>query len=152
MNKTAKPLKQPISVLVVLHNEQGEILLLERADNPGFWQSVTGSIEPGETLADTVCREVMEETGIVLEKSGLLNWHQQQEYEIFAHWRHRYPPGVTHNTEHVFSACIPTDTAIRLSAEHTRYQWLAISEAAKLVFSPSNREAILDLPSKYQSC
>ncbi|MFV2029662.1 dihydroneopterin triphosphate diphosphatase [Neisseria sp. S1] len=152
MNKTAKPLKQPISVLVVLHNEQGEILLLERADNPGFWQSVTGSIELGETLADTACREVMEETGIVLEKSGLLNWHQQQEYEIFAHWRHRYPPGVTHNTEHVFSACIPADTAIRLSAEHTRYQWLAISEAAKLVFSPSNREAILDLPSKYQSC
>ena len=52
----AKPLKQPVSVLVVLHDGNGNILLIERADRAGFWQSVTGSIEAGETLAQTARR------------------------------------------------------------------------------------------------
>lgn len=145
MGAAAKPLKQPVSVLVILHDGNGHVLLIERADRADFWQSVTGSIESGETLADTARREVAEETGIRLSDGQLHDWQQSQQYEIYLHWRHRYPPGVTHNTEHVFSARISRDTPIKLSAEHTRYQWLPAAEAAGLVFSPSNQQAILEL-------
>jgi dATP pyrophosphohydrolase len=141
----AKPLKQPVSVLVVLHDGNGYILLIERADRAGFWQSVTGSIEAGETLAQTARREVQEETGITLSDGQLHDWQQSRQYEIYPHWRHRYPPGITRNTEHVFSARIAPDTSIKLSKEHTAFCWLERTDAAEKVFSPSNRQAILEL-------
>ena len=141
----AKPLKQPVSVLVVLHDGNGKILLIERADRAGFWQSVTGSIEAGETLAQTARREVQEETGITLSDGQLHDWQQSRQYEIYPHWRHRYPPGITRNTEHVFSARIAPDTSIKLSKEHTAFCWLERTDAAEKVFSPSNRQAILEL-------
>lgn len=136
--------KQPVSVLVVLHDGEGSILLLERADKAGFWQSVTGSAEAGECLSETALREVREETGIVLSPQDLNDWQQSTVYEIYPHWRWRYAEGVTHNTEHHFSARIPRDAAIALS-EHTAFRWLPAEQAAQLVFSPSNRAAILDL-------
>ena len=141
----AKPLKQPVSVLVVLHDGNGNILLIERADRAGFWQSVTGSIEAGETLAQTARREVQEETGVTLSDGQLHDWQQSRQYEIYPHWRHRYPPGITRNTEHVFSARIAPDTSIKLSKEHTAFCWLERTDAAEKVFSPSNRQAILEL-------
>ena len=141
----AKPLKQPVSVLVVLHDGNGNILLIERADRAGFWQSVTGSIEAGETLAQTARREVQEETGITLSDGQLHDWQQSRQYEIYPHWRHRYPPGITRNTEHVFSARIAPDTVIMLSKEHTAFCWLERTDAAEKVFSTSNRQAILEL-------
>ena len=141
----AKPLKQPVSVLVVLHDGNGNILLIERADRAGFWQSVTGSIEAGETLSQTALREVQEETGITLSDGQLHDWQQSRQYEIYPHWRHRYPPGITRNTEHVFSARIAPDTAIKLSKEHIAFCWLEHTAAAETVFSPSNRQAILEL-------
>ena len=141
----AKPLKQPVSVLVVLHDGNGNILLIERADRAGFWQSVTGSIEAGETLSQTALREVHEETGIALSDGQLHDWQQSRQYEIYPHWRHRYPPGITRNTEHVFSARIAPDTSIKLSKEHTAFCWLERTDAAEKVFSPSNRQAILEL-------
>ena len=141
----AKPLKQPVSVLVVLHDGNGNILLIERADRAGFWQSVTGSIEAGETLAQTARREVQEETGITLSDGQLHDWQQSRQYEIYPHWRHRYPPGITRNTEHVFSARIAPDTSMKLSKEHTAFCWLERTDAAEKVFSPSNRQAILEL-------
>ena len=140
-----KPLKQPVSVLVVLHDGNGNILLIERADRAGFWQSVTGSIEAGETLSQTALREVQEETGITLSDGQLHDWQQSRQYEIYPHWRHRYPPGITRNTEHVFSARIAPDTAIKLSKEHIAFCWLEHTAAAETVFSPSNRQAILEL-------
>lgn len=142
-----KPLKQPISVLVILHDIQYNILLLERADKPQFWQSVTGSVEGNECLSQTALREVAEETSIQLLPSQLHNWHHSVVYEIYPHWRHRYPVGITHNTEHTFSVCIERNSPIQLASnEHIAYQWLPLQEAADLVFSPSNREAILQLP------
>ena len=118
---------------------------MERADKPGYWQSVTGSIEYGETLLQTAVREVWEETGILFRSSELHDWRYSTVYEIYAHWRHRYPKSSTHNTEHLFSAVIPIDTAIRLSPEHTGCLWLPAEQAAEKVFSPSNRDAILRL-------
>lgn len=147
----SKPNKQPISVLVVIHTAQAEVLLIERKDKPGFWQSVTGSKEGQEALMDTAKREVMEETGIDTSVYLPQDWQHQNVYEIYPHWRHRYAPGVTENTEHVFSLCVPKNVPITLApAEHLQYQWLAIEDAAERVFSPSNREAILMLKHKGQ--
>ncbi|NUF08686.1 dihydroneopterin triphosphate diphosphatase [Snodgrassella sp. ESL0324] len=140
-----KPYKQPVSVLVVIYDNNRQILLLERADKPGFWQSVTGSQEPGETIEQTAKRELEEETGIY--SNDILNWQQSSIYEIYPHWRHRYAPGVTHNTEHIFSLCIAAETPILLSPrEHLNYIWCSPEQAAEKVFSPSNRSAILQLP------
>ncbi|ORF26606.1 dihydroneopterin triphosphate diphosphatase [Snodgrassella alvi] len=139
-----KPYKQPVSILVVIYNNNQQILLLERADKPGFWQSVTGSLEPGETIEQTAKRELAEETGIY--SNDILNWQQSSIYEIYPHWRHRYAPGVTHNTEHIFSLCITAETPILLSPrEHLDYIWCSPEQAAEKVFSPSNRSAILEL-------
>lgn len=143
--------KQPVSVLVVIHTPALEVLLLERADHPGYWQSVTGSRDGDETLRDTAIREVMEETGLDATRFVLTDWQQQNEYEIYETWRHRYAPGVTRNTEHVFSLQLPAPVAVQPSPrEHLGYRWLPWREAADKVFSPSNREAILQLPEKVQ--
>jgi dATP pyrophosphohydrolase len=138
--------KRPVSVLVLIHTPQLEVLLLERAAHPGFWQSVTGSQENDETLAATARRELHEETGILAAPDQLIDWHLSNRYEIFPEWRHRYAAGVTHNHEHVFSLCVPRNTPVTIAAnEHLRHSWLPWFEAANTVFSWSNRDAILML-------
>lgn len=138
--------KRPVSVLVVIHTPDLQILLLERAAHPGYWQSVTGSQEDDETLRDTARREVQEETGLAFPDAALRDWQQTNVYEIFPEWRHRYAPGVTHNTEHVFSLEIPAPCAIQLAPnEHSNYGWLPWQDAAPRCFSWSNRDAILAL-------
>ena len=145
-----RPHKIPESVLIVIHTSALDVLLLERADRPGFWQSVTGSLDaPDEPLLTTATRELFEETGIVAdgERIRLVDWRMSNIYEIYPVWRHRYAPGVTHNTEHVFSVCVPRDIAVTLSPrEHLRYTWLPHLQAADKCFSSSNAEAILELP------
>ena len=144
-----KPNKQPISILAVIHDSDRNVLLLNRCDAPGFWQSVTGSREGDECLQDTALREIWEETGIKATQQQLCNWNVTNEFEIYERWRHRYPPGVLFNTEHVFSLCIAHDTVISLQPkEHSEYIWMPVNSAAEKVFSPSNREAILMLPDK----
>ncbi len=166
--------KIPESVLVVIHSPAMEVLLIERADHAGYWQSVTGSKDRAdEPLIETAVREVAEETGIRLAATpsvvlgspphrvvpheggrsstvplaSLRDWCLVNVYEIYPQWRHRYAPGVTHNTEHVFGLAVPRDIAITLAPrEHLRYQWLPWREAADRCFSPSNAEAILHLP------
>lgn len=141
--------KQPVSVLVVIHSAALDVLLLERADHPDYWQSVTGSRDGEETLYETALREVGEETGLDAARYILRDWQQQNEYEIYPHWRHRYPPGVTRNTEHVFSLQVPRDVDVHLAPrEHMDYVWLPWQKAAAKVFSPSNRAAILQLPER----
>jgi dATP pyrophosphohydrolase len=138
--------KIPISTLVVIHTPKLEVLLLERADRPGFWQSVTGSRHDGEDLRDTAIREVEEETGIDARRFRLEAWNLQNVYEIYPVWRQRYPEGVTHNTEHVFGLEVPEPLPVRLAPrEHLAAQWLPWREAAGRVFSWSNRNAILML-------
>jgi len=144
-----KPFKIPVSTLVVIHTAALQVLLLERADRPGFWQSVTGSQDPGETLAQTAAREVMEETGIDASRHRLTDWNLRNVYEIYPVWRARYGPGVTHNTEHVFGLEVDAPIEVRLSPrEHLAAAWLPWAEAAERVFSWSNRKAILMLPQR----
>lgn len=153
--------KQPVSVLVVIYTaavagadespalvqSQGiEVLLLERADHPGYWQSVTGSLESDEVLSQTAAREVWEETGIAAAQHELHDSQIENRYEIYPQWRHRYAPDVTHNTEHVYTLRLAQRVPVSLSPrEHLRYGWWPWREAAEKVFSPSNREAILRL-------
>ena len=141
--------KIPVSTLVVIHTPALEVLLLERADHPGFWQSVTGSQHEGEALRDTAIREVGEETGIDARKYPLEAWNLQNVFEIYPVWRHRFAPGVTHNTEHVFGLEVPGKLPVRVAPrEHLAAQWLPWDEAAERVFSWSNRKAILMLPER----
>lgn len=141
------PYKIPVSVLVVIYTCDGQVLLLERADHPGYWQSVTGSCEPGESPLQTALREVREETGLDAEKHLLTDWNVEFDFEIFAEWRHRYPPGVTHNTEHVFGLELPQVLPVHLEPkEHLDYQWLPCAEAIKKVFSWTNAAALEKLP------
>ena len=143
-----KSFKIPESVLVVIHTPERVVLLIERIDHPGFWQSVTGSKDfPDESLVDAAVREVWEETGIKADASQLKDWAVSNVYDIYPAWRHRYAPGITRNTEHVFSLCVPSRTQITLSpTEHTAFQWLPYRAAADACYSPSNAEAILMLP------
>ena len=148
-----RPPKIPESVLVVIHTAALDVLLIERADKPGYWQSVTGSKDRlDEPLSETAAREVAEETGIAVGSAEvpavhLRDWGLRNVYEIYPVWRHRYAPGVTHNTEHVFGLQVPAGIGVTLNPrEHLRFQWLPWQEAARRCFSPSNAEAILQLP------
>ena len=139
--------KLPISVLVLVHTPDLHVLLLERADRPGFWQSVTGSQHAGESLEETAVRELSEETGLDARAYGIIDWCKTNRFEIYPVWRHRYAPGVTHNTEHVFAVQVPQPAHITLAPrEHLAYAWLPWQEAAERAFSWSNAEAIRELP------
>ena len=142
--------KIPRSVLVVIHTPALEVLLLERAPWPGYWQSVTGALaHESEPLADTAVREVGEETGIDATRYALADWGIDNRFEIYRKWRSRYAPGVTHNVERVFGLTVPAPVDVTLApAEHSRFLWLPWREAADKCFSWSNRDAILMLPER----
>jgi len=143
--------KNPVSVLVLIHAPNLDVLLLERAARPGFWQSVTGSQEDGEPLHETARREVLEETGIAVAAEDLIDWRLSNRFEIFPEWRYRYPTGVSHNLEHVYGLCVPRDTAVVTAPdEHLGQLWLPWRVAADKVFSWTNRDAILMLPLLHQ--
>ena len=140
--------KIPRSVLVVIYTAGLQVLMLERAGWPDFWQSVTGSIDhEDEALHETAAREVREETGIDVAHYRLEDWGMENEFEIFKRHRSRYAPGVTHNLEHIFGLELPQPVPVRLEpAEHLRYEWLPWKEAAERTLSWTNRDAILLLP------
>jgi dATP pyrophosphohydrolase len=140
--------KIPESVLVVVHTPALEVLLLERARQPGFWQSVTGSREPDDAdVAATARRELLEETGLSV--GTLSDWGIVNRYEIWPQWRARYAPDVTHNTEHVFGFQVDRPTVAALDpSEHIAQLWLSWRRAMDKVFSPTNRAAIALLPER----
>ena len=141
--------KIPVSVLVVIYTPDLQVLLIERADRPGFWQSVTGSQDEGETLRETAVREVAEETGLDVQAGVLTDWHMRNDFEIYQEWRWRYAPSVTHNTEHVFGLCVPRPVSVRLSPrEHVAYEWIPHDRAAEKVFSWSNAKVLRALPER----
>jgi len=161
-----KPYKIPESVLVVIYTVELDVLLIERADRPGYWQSVTGSKDSvDEPLRETAVREVFEETGILVSddeqyagraervsQDKLCDWGLANVYEIYPVWRHRYAPGITRNTEHVFGLQVQRDTPVTLAPrEHLQFIWLPYREAADKCFSPSNAEAVLQLPKYLRS-
>jgi dihydroneopterin triphosphate diphosphatase len=146
-DRHAVKFKIPLSVLVVIHTPELEVLLIERADRPGFWQSVTGSLDEGETCPETASREVREETGIDATQYPLIDWRIQNRFEIFRHWGSRFAPGTTHNVERVFGLTVPGRVPVVLAPrEHLQYRWMPWQEAAALVFSWTNADALRLLP------
>jgi len=141
--------KKPISSLVLIYTEDFKVLLMERADKKGFWQSVTGSLEDNETPQDAALREVFEETGIDANQYELEDWQLSHVYEIYAHWRYRYAPDTTHNIEHIFGLKLPSEMPIQLS-EHVQYLWVDWQDAIDKVFSWTNVEAIKKLAKTHQ--
>ena len=146
-----KKLKTPISVLVLIYTPDLQVLLMERADKAGFWQSVTGSLEDNETALQAAIREVLEETGLDAAKYDLQDWQASNVYEIYPHWRHRYAPGITENTEHLFGLLLPKPLPIKLAPdEHVRYEWVDWREATTRVFSWTNVDALKRLGERHQ--
>ena len=143
--------KKPVSSLVLIYTEDFKVLLMERADKKAFWQSVTGSLEENETPRDAAIREVFEETGIDSTQYQLEDWELSHVYEIYAHWRYRYAPDITHNTEHIFALKVPVSIPIQLSVdEHVQYLWVNWRDAMDKVFSWTNVEAIKKLAEIHQ--
>lgn len=146
----AQQYKTPVSALILIHTPDLQVLLLERADKAGFWQSVTGSIEAGETPYAAALREVEEETGLNALAYDFQDWHASNVYEIYPHWRHRYAPGVVENIEHLFGLCLPAPLPVTLAPnEHVRYEWVDWRVAAKKVFSWTNVDALKRLGEKH---
>lgn len=142
--------KTPVSALVLIHTADLQVLLLERADKAGFWQSVTGSIEAGETPYEAAIREVREETGLDALQYNFSDWQVSNVYEIYPHWRYRYAPGVTENTEHLYGLELPSAMPVTLAPdEHVRFEWVDWREAAARVFSWTNVDAIRRLGEQY---
>ncbi len=143
--------KTPISALVLIHTPDLQVLIMERADKAGFWQSVTGSVEGAETPMQAAIREVLEETGLDATKYDLQDWHASNVYEIYPHWRYRYAPDVFENREHLFGLELPSALPIKLAPdEHVRYEWLDWRVAAERVFSWTNADALKRLGEFHQ--
>lgn len=143
--------KIPVSALVLIHTADLQVLIMERADKSGYWQSVTGSTELGETPYQAAIREVKEETGLDALQFDFQDWQASNVYEIYPHWRHRYAPGVVENTEHLFGLMLPNVMPVQLAPdEHVQYQWVDWREAAQRVFSWTNVDALKRLGEKYQ--
>jgi dATP pyrophosphohydrolase len=133
--------KRPESVLVLIYTRAGEVLLLQRRDQPDFWQSVTGSLEWGESAFAAAHRELKEETG--LDAPQMVDCEVEQVFPILPGWRARYAPNVHHNREHLFRLELPSKLEIRLHPqEHLSFQWLPAQEAKERASSWTNREAI----------
>jgi len=130
--------------LIVIYTAGGEFLLLERRRPSGFWQSVTGSLEWGETADSAARRELIEETGITQGRLCNLQW--TQVYEILPSFGKKYAPGITRNLEHAFALKLPERVPVSLSdSEHVRYRWSNAADAIATVSSSTNRAVIANL-------
>jgi dATP pyrophosphohydrolase len=143
--------KTPISSLVLIHTVDLQVLIMERADKAGFWQSVTGSIEGEETPFEAAIREVKEETNLDALSYDFEDWQVSNTYEIYPHWRHRYAPGIVENIEHIFGLTLPDTVPVQLAPEeHKQYLWVDWREAAQRVFSWTNVDALKRLGERHQ--
>ncbi|MBV2091307.1 MAG: dihydroneopterin triphosphate diphosphatase [Candidatus Thiodiazotropha sp. (ex Ctena orbiculata)] len=139
---TGRTYKRPESVLVVVYTQAGLVLMMRRVRPKHFWQSVTGSLEWGESVAQAARRELYEETGI-LAGNRLVDLRQQVSFPILPAWRTRYAASAHTNKEHWFALQLPSRRLPRLqAAEHSEYRWVSSDQALRMASSWTNRNAI----------
>ncbi len=134
--------RRPVSVLVVVYTDDAQVLLLRRRQPFDFWQSVTGSLNEGESHAEAASRELKEEAGFT--DDGELSYSDvSRHFEIDPRWRDRFEPGVVENEEFEWRYRLPETRDIELNRdEHSEYQWLHVNEAIDAVWSWTNRDAL----------
>ena len=138
----SRAFKRPASVLVLVCTRAGDVLLMERVRPSGFWQSVTGSLEWGESVGSAASRELREETGLRAE-NRLINLRRGERFPIVRPWRSRYDPSVRFNREHWFVLELPARQMVRLQrAEHRQYRWMSAGQAMRRASSWTNRKLI----------
>ncbi|MDH4049522.1 MAG: dihydroneopterin triphosphate diphosphatase [Gammaproteobacteria bacterium] len=137
--------RRPVSVLIVVYTDAGEVLLLRRSKPFDFWQSVTGSLDAGEKHAQAAARELREETG--LSNEGELRYSGvSRQFVIDPRWRHKYQPGIVENVEFEWRYRLPGSVPIRVQGnEHSKFGWFSIDDAIDKVWSWTNREALRQL-------
>ena len=144
-------MKKPISIQTIIFNTSNEILLLQRADNKNYWQSVTGSLEKNEAPIDAAIREILEETGINATEHLFFNFSKNHQYLIFKEWKHRYPKLQRKNVEHLFGLQLENNTPIIINPnEHNAYKWVSFDEALANVFSWTNIKALTEFKKIYE--
>jgi lipoyl(octanoyl) transferase len=141
LERRLEPGPDPLrTVSVVAVAADGRVLLLKRApERGGFWQPVTGRMEPGETPAETARRELREETGADVAVAPL-GYRHGFGYDPATLGR---PPGpVRVVIEEAFVARLPAGFEPRLSAEHVEAQFHPPQEAARIPRFAGLRRAI----------
>lgn len=116
-------------------NGRIEFLLLKRSDAeiyPGLWQMVSGKINSGEPAYKTALREIKEETGITTEKLWVVP-NVNSFYSIDTDSISFIP---------VFAAKAPAKSEIKLSEEHSEFQWASAEEAKKLLAWPGQKRSV----------
>ncbi len=119
-------------------DERLEVLVLRRAGggrNPGSWETVHGTIEPGETPVQASLRELHEETGFVPER--FYNVSRIEGFYLHAIDELAIIP--------VFAAIVAAAAEPRLSNEHDAFEWLRPPDAARRFAWPRERRALDDV-------
>lgn len=126
-----------IDVFVVDPSNGFRVLVLRRGEGTrctGAWEVVHGRVEGPERPEDAALREVEEETGLGVAR--LYNVICQPFY------LHRLS---TVHIAVVFAAFVDSTRPVRLSAEHDRFEWLAVDEAISRLTWPRSRRALEDV-------
>lgn len=143
--------KIPISVQIIIFCHDKKILLLQRKDNPNYWQSVTGSVEIKESPKKCAAREVFEETGLNVHNFNFFSLNQINQYQIYPEWQHRYDKNISTNIEHMFALQLPKKEHIIINPrEHNDYIWVDLEDAMNKVFSWTNRNALINFKKLYE--
>ena len=136
--------RRPVSVLVVVHTDD-HALLLRRTSPFEFWQSITGSLQDGETHARAARRELAEETGLT-DEGELYYTGVSRQFAIDPRWRNRFAPGIVENVEFEWRYRLRATTSVNLSqSEHSEYKWLPLADAIERAWSWTNRDALRGL-------
>jgi 8-oxo-dGTP pyrophosphatase MutT (NUDIX family) len=121
-----------VAVTAVVRNDDGDVLLIERTDN-GLWAAPGGAQEVGESVVETVVREVHEETGLAVEVTGLSGIYSDPKHII------AYDDG---EVRQEFSLCFharPIAGELRTSSESRQVNWVKAGQLADLNIHPSMR-------------
>ncbi len=136
------PPSQSVSALTWRRGPQGpEVLVMLRQPDQGlWWSSVTGMLEPGESLEAAAHRELKEEVGLTGTLTPLDLVHTFWVDPAILHLPEGEP---RFNTETCFHMEVLADAEVRLSPEeHSEYRWCSLEEAHALMHWEGSKAAV----------